>query len=451
MALLDADVFASAGRLSRRDLMKLGGIGLGAGVLSVSPPAAAIASLKTSHKAIINIWMNGGPPHQDLWDLKPDAPSEIRGEFQPIETSVPGIQIGEVFPMIARSMEKCAVIRSIVGAAGPHDAYQCMTGSPGVFVPGAAVATSGRPSFGSVISRLKGPVDQSVPAYVMQGPNKIPVSDGRINAFRAGDLGPAHDPLEPDREGLQNLTVTGISTDRRNDRQHLLQRLDNLRRGPDPGGTMQAMDRFNQTAVGMLNSSRLLEALDLSKEPGGIRQRYGSSRTCQSGNITIDISNDYFLAARRLVEAGARCVTLNWGNWDYHGDNFQQVREIGGQFDRGFSALVEDLDQRGLSEDVLVIAWGEFGRTPRINKDAGRDHWPPVNCAILAGGGLRTGQAIGSTDRLGERVSNRPVHFQEVFATLYRQLGIDGSVTTLTDAAGRPRYLVEQPPLRELI
>ncbi|HVW00479.1 MAG TPA: DUF1501 domain-containing protein [Planctomycetaceae bacterium] len=439
------------GAFARRDFLKIGAAGLGAASLSLGVPAPVLARGGSRHKAIIHIFLNGGPPHQDMWDLKPDAPAEVRGEFDSIETKVPGIRIGEVFPMTAAVLDKCAVIRSITGSVGPHDAWQCMTGWPGIFSPGAAIATRGRPSIGSVLSRLHGPVDITVPPYIRQGPNKVPITDGRSNAFRAGFLGPAHDPLEPDLEGMQNLTVRGIALNRLSDRRALRDRLDNLRRDLDARGTMQAMDLFNQSAADMLNSNKLLDAMDVAREPDHVRQRYGSSRTYMATNIKLDISNDYFLMARRLVEAGARCVTLDWGSWDFHDNNFRQLRDIGGQFDRGFSALVEDLHERGLSDDVLVIAWGEFGRTPRINAAAGRDHWPPVNCAILAGGGMRMGQVIGATDRLGERVLERPVHFQEVTATLYHQMGIDTAATTIRDASGRPQYLVEHPPIRELI
>jgi uncharacterized protein (DUF1501 family) len=155
--------------------------------------------------------------------------------------------------------------------------------------------------------------------------------------------------------------------------------------------------------------------------------------------------------ARRLVEAGVRCVTLTYGRWDSHGKNFDLVRDHGAKLDQGVSALVEDLAERGMLDDVTVIAWGEFGRTPRINHSAGRDHWPLVSCALLAGGGMRTGQAIGATNRLGEYAKERPVHFQEIFATLYHNLGLDPATTTITDPTGRPQHLVERPAIRELV
>jgi len=211
------------------------------------------------------------------------------------------------------------------------------------------------------------------------------------------------------------------------------------------------MDALTEAAMGVLTSSRLLEALDISKEPSKVRERYGSTRFHQYTRERFAAANEQFLVARRLIEAGVRCITMSWGSWDSHQNNFNHIRGLGPQFDQGFSALVEDLHQRGLSRDVTVIAWGEFGRTPRINKDAGRDHWPYVSCALLSGGGMPMGQAIGATNRLGEHVQERPVHFQEVFATLYHNLGINPASTTIKDPSGRPQYLVEHPVIRELL
>jgi len=201
----------------------------------------------------------------------------------------------------------------------------------------------------------------------------------------------------------------------------------------------------------VLTSSRLADALDLSKEDPRVRERYG---TGQPYNYQFDGAptvNEHLLLARRLIEAGVRVVTLSYGRWDSHSKNFDLVRDHGGKLDQCLSALIEDLEQRGLLNDVTVIVWGEFGRTPRINKNAGRDHWPNVSCALLAGGGMRVGQVIGATNRLGEEAQERPVHFQEIFATLYRNLGIDTQKARLIDPAGRPQYLVEKPVISELV
>jgi uncharacterized protein (DUF1501 family) len=201
----------------------------------------------------------------------------------------------------------------------------------------------------------------------------------------------------------------------------------------------------------VLTSSRLLEALDLSREPTKVRERYGDGKPYQFQFDGAPTVNEQLLVARRLVEAGVRCVTLTYGRWDSHGKNFDLVRDHGGKLDQCLSALIEDLDARRMLDDVTVIAWGEFGRTPRINNKAGRDHWPQVSCAFLAGGGMRTGQAIGATNRLGEYAKDRPVHFQEIFATLYRNLGLDPATTTMIDPSGRPQHVVDMPPLKELV
>src|SRR5207253_5204250 len=198
-----------------------------------------------------------------------------------------------------------------------------------------------------------------------------------------------------------------------------------------------------------VTSRKLVEALDLPRESDRVRERYGDGKPYKyqyDGAPTVD---DHLLMARRLVEAGVRCVTLSYGRWDSHGKNFDLVRDHGGKLDRGLSALIDDLEARGMLDDVTVVAWGEFGRTPRINKEAGRDHWPQVSCALLAGGGMRTGQAIGATNRLGEYAKERPVTFGEVFATLYHNLGIDPETTTVNDPTGRPQHLTDHPATRE--
>jgi hypothetical protein len=433
--------------VSRRSFLKIGALGLGATTLSLADVFRAEGRSGTSsqHKAVINIFLGGGPPHQDMWEIKTEAPAEIRGEFKPIPTRVPGVQICEVFHRLAGLMDKCVVLRSVVGAAGGHDAVQCMTG----YAPRDLRAQGGRPSIGSVLAKLQGPVDPSVPPFVglAARTQHVPWSD----PGQPGFLGTACAPFQPDGPGLANLTLRGTSLEHLADRRRLLSSFDALRRDLDASGTMQGMDALTQRALGVLTSSRLLEALDLSKESDRVRARYGDGKPYNYQYDGAPTVNDHLLLARRLVEAGVRCVTLSYGRWDSHGKNFDLVRDHGGKLDQGLSALIEDLDGRGLLNDVTVIAWGEFGRTPRINNNAGRDHWPQVSCAFLAGGGMRTGQAIGATNRLGEYARERPIHFREVFATLYHNLGIDPSTTTLMDPSGRPQHLVDAPPIRELV
>jgi len=431
--------------LTRRGFLQIGGLALGGLSLPQILRAESAQGIKSSHKAIIMIFLPGGPPHQDMFDLKMDAPAEIRGPFQPIKTSVPCIEICELMPRIAGMMHKFVPIRTIVGAHGGHDSYMCNSG----WSPNGPQPLGGRPSLGSVLSKLAGPVDRAIPPFVGLAPRMghMPWA----NPGEPGFLGKAHAPFKPDDEGRSNMTLNGVSLDRLSDRKSLLSGLDRFRRQVDASGTMDGMDAFNQRAFDVLTSSKLLEALDIEREDIALRDRYG-----RGVNVNKDDGGprllDNFLVARRLVSAGVRCVTLAFSRWDWHGDNFGQSRTEMPMLDQAVTALVEDLEQRDMLDDVSVVVWGEFGRTPRINKDAGRDHWPQVSCALLAGGGIRTGQVIGETNRLGEVPKDRPVHFQEVFSTLYHNLGIDPANTTLTDLTGRPQYLAEvRDPIRELL
>jgi hypothetical protein len=433
--------------ISRRQFLKIGMLGMGASTLTLSDlfRAEAHGSAPAPHKSVINIFLAGGPPHQDMWDIKTEAPLEIRGEFKPIATSVPGIQICEVFPRIASLMDKFAVIRSVVGSTGGHDAFQCMTG----WDNRSLRAIGGRPSIGSVIAKVQGPADPSVPPFVglTARTRHVPWSD----TGKAGFLGPSYLPFKPDGAGIADLRLNRINLAQLADRRRLLASFDGLRRQIDANGMIDGMDAATQRALGVLTSSRLLDALDISKEPLAVRDRYGDGKPYHFQYDGAPTVNDQLLLARRLVEAGVRCITLAYGRWDSHGQNFALVRDHGPKLDQGLSALVEDLDQRGLLNDVTVVVWGEFGRTPRINKDAGRDHWPRVNSALLAGGGMRTGQVIGATNRLGEYAKERPAHIQEIVATIYHNLGIDPDSTTITDPTGRPQHLVERSAIRELV
>ncbi len=437
--------------VTRRNFLKIGALSFGAATLSLADiyraeaqQAANGARGATSHKSVINIFLGGGPPHQDMWEIKTEAPSEIRGEFRPIATNVPGVQICEVFPRIARLMDKSVVIRSVVGAQDRHDAIQCLTGFPA----NSLQPLGGRPSIGAVVSKLQGPVDPSVPPFVGLAATTAhrPWSDSGQTGF----LGPAHNPFRPDGPGMANMRLNGITVDQLADRRRLLGSFDNLRRDIDSHGAIVGVEAAQQRALGVLTSNRLLEALDLSREPNHVRERYGDGRPYQFQFDGAPTVNDQLLMARRLVEAGVRCVTLTYGRWDCHSQNFALVRDHGSKLDQCLSALIEDLDTRGMLDDTTVIVWGEFGRTPRINAGAGRDHWAPVSCAFMAGGGMRTGQAIGSTDRQGGYAATRPVAQSEILATLYHNLGIPIS-TTVNDPTGRPQFVAERDPIRELV
>ncbi|MFM8893195.1 MAG: DUF1501 domain-containing protein, partial [Planctomycetia bacterium] len=397
------------------------------------------------HKALINVFLAGGPPHQDMWDLKPDAPSEIRGEFKPIATKVPGIQICEVFPLLAARADKLAIIRSVVGCEGAHAGFQCNTGWP----ESSLKSIGGRPSIGAAIAKIKGPVDRSVPPFVglAARTSHVPWSDSGT----AGFLGPAYAPFKPEGPDLENMTIRSMPLDRLSDRRRLLSSMDRLRRDVDATGVLEGMDASSQRAFDVLTGSKLLAALDLSKEDPRLVAAYGDGKPYKFQYDGAPTCNDHLLMARRLVEAGVRVVSLSYGRWDSHGANFDLVRDHGAKLDQCLSALVDDLETRGMLDDVTVAVWGEFGRTPKINPQAGRDHWPQVSSAVLIGGGLRTGQVIGATNRLGEHATDRPVHMQEITATLYHALGIDTSQVTITDMTGRPQYVSERLPIAELV
>ena len=443
-------------RLDRRSFLQIGGLALGGASLSLpqllrAEQAADTAGQQPSrHKAVINIFLSGGPPHQDLVDLKPDAPSEIRGEFLPVATNVPGIQICELLPKLAAMTDKLAIIRSLVGSDGRHASFQCQTGRRF-----ANQIAGGWPSMGSHVSKLQGSVDPAVPPFVGLAPKMI--TSTWADPGQPGFLGPSHAPFLPNAEGKKDMVLNGVDSDRFGTRKSLLKNFDTLRRDVDASGMLRGMDKFTEQAFGILTSSKLAEAIDLEREDPKLRDRYGRGSEKPAGyGDAGPLNNDYLLLARRLVEAGVRVVTLAYGRWDWHGmphgTNFSNAREHFPMLDIGLSALIEDLERRDLLDTTTVLVWGEFGRTPKINPVGGRDHWPEVACAMLAGGGLRTGQVIGSTKRNAEHAKDRPVTFQEVFATLYHSLGIDVNTATINDLAGRPQYVIDGvQPIRELV
>jgi hypothetical protein len=455
--------------LTRRQFLTAGALGVGGLTLAGLLRAEAAAGIKSSTKAVINIHLDGGPPHLDMIDLKPGAPVEIRGEFKPIATRVTGLQICELMPKVAGIADRFAFIRSLVGSAGAHDAFQCQSGFPASDLQ----SMGGRPAMGSVVAKLRGTSRDLAPPFVdlMQGRPLV------RNSARPGFLGPTYVPFRPDisrmfareleagmknelaaqgeNHTLQLTLVDGLSRDRLHDRTRLLADFDSLRREMDQSGTMDAMDRFTQQAASILTSGRLAAALDLGKEPDRVVARYTPAEP--TGGFRFYTSEDApsvrkLLLARRLIEAGVRCVSVSFSDFDTHQKNFPRMRQLLPIVDHGLHALVTDLHERGMLNDVSVVAWGEFGRTPRVNtQTGGRDHWPAVGPALLAGGGMKVGQVIGATDRLAGAVVSRPVSYQDVFATLYRNLGIDPATTTLTDPNGRPQHLLDRgEPIREL-
>jgi hypothetical protein len=437
--------------ISRRNFLRIGALGAAGLTLPQLLSLEAAAGIRNSKKSVIMIYLVGGPPHQDLFDLKPDAPADFAGPMRPVATNVSGIEICELLPMMSGMMDKFTVIRSLSDAQADHDAIQCYTGrTKKGFVP-----AGGWPQFGSTVAKVLGPATPTAPPFVSVC---YPCTHGPYNESGPGFLGAAFNGFQPLGDTKNDMILNGITTDRLADRQSLLKGIDRLRRDVDSSRVMSGLDTFTEQAMGVLTSSELAHALDLSKEDPRIVARYGTGDATKfmDGNGAPRVPQS-FLAARRLVEAGARVVTVNYSKWDWHGGPnnsiFRREREDFPVFDKGISALVEDLHQRGLDQDVSVLVWGEFGRTPKISDQVGRDHWPRVACALLAGGGMKMGQIIGATDRLGGEPVDRPVRFQEVFATLYHNLGIDLSRTTIPDLHGRPQYLVEPDvrPLSELV
>jgi hypothetical protein len=454
--------------ISRREFLTAGALTIGGLTLPDLLRLEASAGIRSSNKAIINIHLDGGPPQMDTIDLKPNAPVEIRGEFNPISTSIPGFQICELMPRLATMADRFAFIRSLVGSAGRHDAFQCQSG----FSFKDLESIGGRPAMGCVVTKLLGSTEDVAPSFVdiMQGRPLV------RNSGRPGFLGPAYKgfrpdishlferPLEPgmvkelERQGADHRTSLKLNTTldarRLGDRTELLSGLDRIRREVDKSGMMHAMDRFTQQATGILLSGQFADAIDLNKEDPRVLQRYIAETPKVERFTTAD--NEFamrkLLLARRLVEAGVRCVSVSFSDFDTHSKNFTRMKHMLPILDVGLHALVHDLEERGMLDDVTIVLWGEFGRTPKINSKAGRDHWPRVGPAMLTGGGVKGGQVIGATDRTAGAAIARPVTYQEVFATLYRNLGIDATKTTIVDSTGRPQYVVsEGEPLPELV
>jgi hypothetical protein len=413
--------------LSRRSFLKIGAFGAGLTLADMLRQRANAAKAgngaSSSPKSAIMIYLPGGPSHMDMYDLKPDAPKEFRGEFNPIATNVPGVQISEHFPLQAQMWDKFACIRSIV-SVDEHSDTLVTTG-----YPDRDSRLVGHPSFGAVISKLRGE-HAAVPPFVSLR--------GMSRGTEPGYLGIAHRPFTPGGGGQSNLRMaTGVDQVRLEDRKGLLDTFDDIRRDIDATGTMAGLDSFNTRAMEMVTAGTVRKALDLQTEETKTRERYKGV--------------EQFLTARRLVESGVGCVTLSIGGWDTHSGNFTTLKRQLPQVDKGVANLVQDLHDRGLSKDVLVVMWGEFGRTPKINGSAGRDHWSPVMSAMVAGGGMKMGQAIGASTERGERPKDRPYKVPQVLSTFYRAMGIDPSMTFL-DGTGRPRYILdEREPVTELL
>lgn len=411
--------------ISRRNFLAIGAFGATLSLadmlrLRAANPAKSLAKQKSA----IMVYLPGGPSHLDMYDLKPDAPVEYRGEFKAIGTNVAGVQICEHFPQQAKIFDKLAVVRSLVSVNEHSDSY-VMTG-----YPEQVNRIAGHPSFGAVMSKIRNGGGDVPPFVSLRG-----MSLGT----EPGYLGVAHRPFTPAGPGLANLKLPGsVNQSRLEDRKGLLETFDTARRDADASGMMAGMDSFTQQAFEMVASGTVRTALDLQKEDAKGRDRYKNL--------------DKFLTARRLVEAGVGCVTLSFGGWDTHTGNFRTLKRQLPELDRGIANLVNDFSDRGMLNDVVIVVWGEFGRTPKINSsDGGRDHWSPAMSALVAGGGLKMGQAVGSTSARGEYPKERPYKVPHLLSTLYHAMGIDPSQTFL-NGSGRPMYILdERDTVKELL
>jgi hypothetical protein len=427
--------------IGRRTFLRVGTLALGGmslpGLLRLREAGAQSPSGRK--KSVILIWQAGGPSHIDMYDLKPDAPAEVRGEFKPIDTNVAGIRIGEHLPRQAKIMDKLAILRSACHTNAGHGmgSQWMLTG----YQPTIEVNDNIYPSTGSVVAKMNGPNEPGLPAYV-----NLPRS---LNLGKAAYLGASFNPFAPDNDpnndGFQvrNLKLQGrVPADRLARRKDLSNSIDTVRRDIDTKGDLFGLDTFYRDGLEMVTDPKAQRAFDVAKEPIKLRDTYGRNDLGQC-----------CLLARRLVEAGVTFVTVQaGGGWDTHGDNFKQLKaNLLPKYDLALTALVNDLYDRGLQDDVLVMAMGEFGRTPKINSGAGRDHWPGAMSVIYAGGGLKMGQAIGTTNALAEYPTSKPASPGCVLSTMYHALGIDHKHVFYDDAKRPMPILNEGEPVKELI
>lgn len=427
--------------VNRRSFLQLGGLAVG-GLSLQSLLQAEQNSGRQTHRSVIMVYLSGGIAHQDTFDLKPNAPAEVRGEFNPIATTVPGIEYCELLPKLAGVADKCSIIRSVVGQRDEHSSFQSVTG----YTMGE-VQRNGTPHFGSIVSKVQGATDSVTPPFV----DLFPAMQHRpYNSTGAGYLGSAYNQVRADGEDLANMKLRFVEADQFGRRMGLLDQLEQLRRHAD-NHSFDDLSESYRRACEVLTSSKLVDAMNVELEDPNVREMYGKGSSKHLGD-GAPMWNDQLLTARRLVEAGVRVVTVAYGFWDTHGNNFSHMKQHLPLFDTGISALITDLHQRGLDKDCTVVVWGEFGRSPKINDKAGRDHWAPVQSALVAGGGMPTGMVIGSTDKTAAYAQDRPIHYRDVLATVYHNLGIDLDAY-VRDASDRPvRILPEEArPIRELM
>lgn len=442
--------------LNRRGFVKAGFLGMAGlalpDLLRLQQTARAAGKSISREKSVIILWMRGGPSQHETWDPKPDAPAEFRGAFGAMSTKVPGVQICDLLPMSAKIMDKWSIVRSLHHNDAGHSRGDqiCFTGYP----PGPSDSQNYYPSCGSIVAKQLQHLNQKLPAYVVI-PRNLPGTGSAYLGSKFGALETGADPAQPGPFSMPDFTLSeGLSFDRLESRKNLLTGFDQLRADADNSGQFEALNQFQQQAWEIVSSGEARKAFDLDAEPAKVRERYGfmpEYKAPTPDRCGVPAWSQRILLARRLVEAGVRLVTVDCRWWDTHVKGYETMRDgFLPRWDRAYTALIEDLHDRGMLDSTMVIAWGEFGRTPKVNTTGGRDHWPGVFSAALAGGGIRGGRVVGSSDSQGGLPADNPKDPQDVLATMYRHLGIDVTVN-YEDHAGRPHpVLPSGTPIDEL-
>lgn len=444
--------------LNRRSFVKIGLAGMGVlslGQLLRARQAVAETGGTAKNTSVILLWLDGGPSHMDLYDMKPNAPAEYRGLWRPIPTNVPGIEISEMFPLQAKVADKFSIVRSLHHDAGDHftGGHWMLTGRDGV---SGAMNAGKYPFFGAIATKVLGPRQPGLPGGVAI-PHAMSIGL-RPGYFGGNYLGVEHNPFETGgdpngaRFDVQNLSFPGgLTVDRLESRRALVDKFDHLRRYVDRSPTAAAMEQFDRQAYELVTGERARRAFDIGSEDAALRDRYGRNTWGQST-----------LLARRLVEAGATFVTCHFGGWDHHWDLQQGMENYLPRVDQAVSALFQDLSDRGLYDQVLVMLCGEFSRTPRMNDGGnggaplskgtpGRDHWGNSMFCLLGGGGVKGGQIVGSTNRLGEAPQDRPLRPGDIHHTVFHVLGVDPTLH-FNDRSGRPIPAIDHGEvIRELV
>lgn len=418
---------------SRRDFLKVGGLGLGAMALPQllqSRAQAAQAGKEVKDTSVIWVWLSGGATHVETFDPKLTAPSEYHSVTGEVKTNLPGVTIGGNFHKLAQQADKMAFVRSFAHTNSGHGGgtHFVMTGYDNRNIDNGGLPT--RPSMGSIVSKIRGAnhAVTGMPTYI---------SLNNIGADGPAFLGTAYAPFTTSSNGRRNMALS-TTTDRIADRRGLLEDFDRFQRDADRTGLMSGLDAFEQQAFNLILGNAP-QAFDVKEESQKTRDKYGKDL------------GEQMLVARRLVESGCGFVTLNYGGWDMHGTIERAMNQRAPSLDRALAALIEDLSERGMLDRTLVVVSGEFGRTPRINKNAGRDHWAPLSTLAMAGGGLRMGQVVGESDSKLYRPQSEPIRPQDLMATVFHVLGID-TKQQFFNQAGRPVFLIEDgKPIKELV